>query len=477
MSFQFIKRCPLHIFKWKGVIARINRLPAIVLFAIGFNFIGFSFPAHSYESDVHYGLTRWLAQKAGFAEGHSHLIATGNLNVDSGSLSTLALLPVYACLGRDTLVARDIQDRHFPSKVKVPADAPVRVVEPGSLAAREAIAKTLAQSKGNEGQYLGLFGAALHPLQDSWAHAGVPAGIAKFGPISCDARLNTVPPSQEGKSAHAAGLTFLSPERALAMAKATYEELARFPSISEQARIAQDWSLLEPQVRKFVSARTKTEKREWFVRQGIVDTGFLEGTTLPDGPSAGPLKFGVSQLPVLTNAHSMQHGVPPDAREFYNALIMRWLGDEQLETVVSEMAQVKVSDGKNRGTPSSRAAQLATRLKLWKLRDHGTWAQLAHLTRPYTAAEIARVNDQSNKSAENVAMEARQVLFPLVIYDPKPSPLLPYILHMVPEERTSVPRAIAILRLKHAPRDTLGLIAEKDSSGWRLVDLVSVEDQ
>lgn len=443
-------------FKRQQVFAKVNRPVAMFLLAIGA-----SFPAYSYESDVHYGLTRWLAQKSGFSEWQSNLIATGNFQVDSGSMSTLALLPEYACIVKNDLVAREIQDRHYPSNVKVPADPHDRVVEPGGAAARRAVAKTVQQARGHEAQYLGLFGAALHPLQDSWAHAAL-AGVAEFGPVSCHAWLAAVPSARVDRGPHAADLTFESPGGAIAMAKATYEELTAFPSINGEKRVAQDWALLEPQVRTFAAAHTKTAKHAWFVKQGIIDTGFLEGTTLPDGADPGPLYFDGRQLPMLTSVSSMQPGVSPEIRQFFDQLIARWLGGEQVETVLSKSARAS-------------AVQLATRLKLWQLRDHGTWAHLAHLPRPFTASEIARVRGHAKRPSENIPVS--QALFPLVIGSPTPSPLLPYVLHMLPGERTLVPRAIAILRLKHAPRDTIGLIAEKQSSGWRLVDLVSVVDQ
>lgn len=466
-----MKECPLQIFRQGRIFARVNRHLALLLLAIGAHF-----PAYSYESDVHYGLTRWLAEKSGFSEWQSHLIATGNFQVDSGSMSTLALLPEYACIVKNDLVARQIQNQHYPSNLKVPADPHDRGVEPGGPAAREAIAKTLTQAKGHEAQYLRLFGAALHPLQDSWAHAGVPE-LAKFGPITCDARLAAIPAARANEGAHAADLTYLLAREALAMAKATYDELVAFPAVNGEKRTAQDWSLLEPQVRMFVEARTKTTKHEWFVKQGIVDTGFLEGTTLPDGPNPGPLRFDGRQLPPLTSVSSTQYDVPLAVREFFDQLIVHWLGDEKIETVVSQFAQVQIGKPKGGFALASRAAQLTTHLKLWKFRDHGTWARLAHLTRPFTASEIVQVNDYSKKPSAGLEMDAKQAVFPLVSRNPQPSPLLPYILHMLPNEPTSGPRAVAILRLKHAPRDTIGLIAERTSSGWKLVELVSVVDQ
>jgi hypothetical protein len=439
-----------------GRRAKLGRQLATLLLAIGA-----AFPAHSYESDVHYGLTWWLAQKAGYPDWQARAIATGNFRVDSGLMSTLALLPEYACIVKDDAVAREIQERHYPSKAKVPADPHDRAVEPGSPAAREVLAKTLQAAKGHEAEYLGLFGAALHPLQDSWAHSGVPAAPS-FGSIGCDSKLAAVPPVRGNGGPHAADLTFVSPVPTVAMAKATYDALTAFPPVKGEHRTAQDWSSLEPVVRAFAEARSKTAKREWFVKQGIADTNFLEAITLPDGAKPGALHFDGRQLPPLEKAASMQYDVPLDAREFFDRLIVGWLGKEPVEAIVGS---------------SPRAAQLAARLKVWKLRDHGTSARLAHLTRPFTAAEIAQVNALSKQPEANVAVAPEQAFFPLVTHTPNPSPLLPYILHSLPGQGASAPRAIAIARLKHAPRDTIGLIAEKSPSGWTLVDVVSVVDQ
>ncbi|MBH2008562.1 MAG: hypothetical protein I8H71_02560 [Xanthomonadaceae bacterium] len=422
---------------------------------------GAALPVYSYESDVHYGLTLWLAQKAGYPDWQARALATGNYRVDSGLMSSLTLLPEYACFGKDPAVAREIQERHYPSKSSVPADAQDRVVEPGSSAAREALTKTLKAAEGKEEAYLGLFGAALHPLQDSWAHSGVPAAAA-FGSIACDPKLAAVPSGRESGGPHGADLTYLSPMAAVAMAKATYDTLTAFPPIKGEQRKAQEWTSLEPVVRAFAQARTKTAKREWFLKQGIPDTDFLEGTTLADGQNPGTLHFDGRQLPTLENAGSMQHGVPKEAREFFDALIARWMGKEPVESIVGS---------------SPGSVQMIARLKIWKLRDHGTAARLAHLARPYSAAEIAQINALSKDPKSSVAEPPQKAFFPLVTGGVNPSPLLPYILHILPREGTSALRAIAVARLKHAPRDTIGLVAEKSGSGWALVDVMSVVDQ
>jgi hypothetical protein len=434
------------------------------------------FPAHAHESDVHYGLTRWLAQKAGYLDWQAHAIAMGDLRVDSGSMGTLALLPEYACFAKDGPVAREIQDRHFPSDTKVPADPKDRAVVPGSSAAREALARIFQSAKGNEAAYLGLLGAALHPLQESWARAGVPAAPT-FGPIRCDARLGSVPPVRGNSGPHAADLTYVSAVATVAMAKATFEALTTYPPAKGEHRTAQEWSSLEPLVSAFAQARSKTAKREWFVQQGIADTDFLATTTLPDGAKPGSLRFEWQELPALAKASSLQYDAPSDAREFFDRFIVRWLGQEPIESVVAEFGKRDASRTKAGAGASSSAAQMTVRLKLWKLRDHGAAAGLAHLARPLTGAEIAQANALGKEPSSYVAELPERELFPLMMHTPTPSPLLPYILHNLPGQGAAASRAIAVLRLKHAPRDTIGFVAENSPQGWTLVDVVSVVDQ
>ena len=45
----------------------------------------------AFESDVHFGLTQWLALQAGFDEFAARTIATGDQRVDSGDMQFLDL--------------------------------------------------------------------------------------------------------------------------------------------------------------------------------------------------------------------------------------------------------------------------------------------------------------------------------------------------------------------------------------------------
>ena len=122
--------------------------------------------------------------------------------------------------------------------------------------------------------------------------------------------------------------------------------------------------------------------------------------------------------------------------------------------------------------------QLTARLKLWKLRDHGSAAVLAHARAPLSAAQLAAVDGLARAPGAYVRPdELRNAFFPLLPKSKDPSPLLPYVIRELTPVSAGRARSIAITRLRHAPYDTLGLVAERDSRGWALVDVVFTVDQ
>ena len=438
-------------------------------------------PAHAYESDVHYGLTQWLARQAGFDPSQAEAVATGNQRVDSGLIDTLELNLEYACSGRWTEAALDVQRRHFPAASLVPAPADQRTVLPGSAAARKPVADLLAATAGKEGLLLGLLGAALHTLQDSWSHAGVPSVPQPGGGLACDSALASGHPAgRGGPDGHDADLTHRWPADTVAMAKATYDVLAAYPRVQGRLRNATPWSTLTPAIERFARARSKTEKRDWFVAQGIEATAFLEGISLPNGPRPGPLAFGGRKLPPLKSATSSQHDVPADARDFFDRLIARWLGSESVESVVADMAAGTALSAKGvtlpKADPSVR--DLTARMKAWKLSDHGSVAELGHTRAALKPAQLQAIDRLAKVPGAFVRPAAvADAFFPLLAKGKYASPLLPYIVRELPAAAGAKPRVVAIARLRHAPYDTLGWIAERGNSGWRLVAVVSAVDQ
>jgi hypothetical protein len=434
--------------------------------------------AHAYEADVHYGLTRWLALKAGFDEPQADAIAVGNQRADSGLMDTLEVILEYACVGRFEEAARDVQRRHYPSDRAVPAAPQERAVTPGSAASRKPLERLLANAAGKEGLLLSKFGEALHTLQDSWSHAGVPGVPSPGGGLECAGPLASGHPEDRGgPNSHAADLTHRHPADVVQMAKVTYDALVAYPSVQGRKRDARPWADLTDAVGAFAKARTKTDKHDWFVAQGLQDTAFLELTTLPDGPRPGPLEFVGRKLPPLKGPTSTQHDAPADVKAFFDTLIARWLGAEPVEDVVAELAGAGPHDGKRPPKPDARLRELTARMKLWKVKDHGSVAELAHAMKPLSAAQLRTV-DQLTKSGKAYVgpVSPQEAFFPLLAKGEYASPLLPYIVRELPAAGGNA-RTIAIARLMHAPYDTVGWIAQRRGDAWVLTDMVFAVDQ
>jgi hypothetical protein len=75
----------------------MNRFPPFLLMSL----LTVSAWAAAFESDVHYGLTQWLALKAGFDPAAARMIAIGDNRVDSGDMQFVDLGIMYACAAKD----------------------------------------------------------------------------------------------------------------------------------------------------------------------------------------------------------------------------------------------------------------------------------------------------------------------------------------------------------------------------------------
>lgn len=432
----------------------------------------------AFEGDVHYGLTHWLALKAGFDTSQADAIAVGNQRVDGGLMDTLELALENECVEHSADAAQQVQQRHLPAAKPAPASPEQRAVTPGSTAAQQPLVAVMKNVPGKEGLMLGKLGEALHTLQDSWSHQGMPGVPSPGGGLECDPALASGhAAARGGTDSHAADHTHRWTADVLAMARATYGALLAYPPIQRRERTPSAWdSLVEP-IDRFSQATTKTQKRDWFVAQGMPDTSFLEGLSLPDGPQPGPLRWAGRKLPPLPSAVSNQHDVPTDTRAFFDRLIVRWLGSDAVEAVVAELSMPEPQSKTEAENMRKARQQLTARLALWKLRDHGSAAELAHARAPLTSEQL-RAADRLTKDSRAFVQPASiaDAFFPLQARGPYASPLLPYIVRSLPAA-SGMPRAIAIARLKHAPYDSIGWIAQKHGERWILVDMVAVVDQ
>ncbi len=437
--------------------------------------------AAAFEADVHYGLTEWLALQAGFDQQVARTIAIGDQRVDSGDMQFLDLELMYACVAKDDVGAKRAGEHHYPSAGAIPGAPEQRAVSPGSDAARKAATAVLKIPPGQANYMLFKLGEALHILQDSWSHQGTPDVPQRPDMlISCDpTRAWAHPTARGGWNSHKADLTMYWPADTLAMAKASYEVLTQYPPLSETKRKSRSWDEIHPQLDRFIAASTKTDKKNWFVSQGIDDVSFLEGISLKDGSKSFELKWSERKLPPLASAQSRQHGVEPDLLDFYNRFFVQWVATDNFEALASEFGAFG-SDKSARSAGSSPAtskAELIARLKVWRLRDHGRVAELAHSLRPLAADQRSAIDAAAKVKNAYARYDApADAFFPLLPRGNEVSPLLPFFVNIAVAPNGNNPRAIAVTKFRHVPYDTVAVVAEKAEGRWRVISIVSSVD-
>lgn len=435
--------------------------------------------ASSFEADVHYGLTHWLALQAGFDPIQAQLVATGDQRVDSGDMPSIDLLGMYACLHRDAFNSRRAGEHHFPSEAKIPGPPETRRVAPNSSAARRTALAAIAGGPGEAQFRLSHLGEGLHALQDSWSNQGVPS-VPELGgvPSTCDSGLAWGrPETQRGAASHRADLTVYAPEETVAMAQVTYEILKQYPSVAGAQRKARTWDEIRPQLDDFVKASTKAEKAHWFATHGMDDVSFLEGISLPDGPDAFVQHWGGRKLPPLSTEDSRQHAIDGQLLDFYNRFFTRWLSGEDFAAVVSEFSKLPDTGGGTAGGAMS-PEQLEVQLRIWRLRDHGSVAELALRRQPITPEERVAIDALASRTDAYVHYDPLSTAYyPLhpVSEDKDASPLLPFFIGMV-SPHDGHPQAVAVTKFRHAPYNVVAVTAERVDNRWRVTAIVPAVD-
>ena len=154
----------------------------------------------------------------------------------------------------------------------------------------------------------------------------------------------------------------------------------------------------------------------------------------------------------------------------------RWLCEELVPRVLEAFA-LKADAPRDRRLAAANLRQLSARMTLWKLRDHGAVADLAHSMVPLSEAQLRAVDRLGRDPAAFIRPAAPgDAVFALLAQGANASPLLPYVVRNLPPSPQGSARAIAILRLQHAPYDTLGWIAQRGAQGWGLVSVVAAVD-
>jgi hypothetical protein len=457
---------------------RIMRLHPALLFA-GMLLISGS-PA-AFERDVHFGLTKWLALQAGFTAQQAEALATGTQRVDSGDMQFIEVVATYACIGKDPESAAATARHHYPSAGRVPGPPEQRAVIAGSDAARQMAIGVTKVSQKQSGFMLYKFGEGIHALQDSWSHQGAPDVPQMLGgAIACDPTLVFGHPrSRGGWNSHKADLTHAWPADTLAMASATYELLLQYPPIGDEKRSPKQWTQIRPSLDGFIRAATKSQKKKWFVEQGISDVSFLEGISLPDGMEPFDAKWEAHKLPPLSTIKSTQHHVDAELLEFFNEFFLKWVSTDDFDALAREFAAApgkSPAKGSESSTPMDKV-ELANRLRVWRIRDHGRVADIAHSSTPLSSQQRNALSSiAKNRDAVIRYASPTEAFFPVTVKGPEPSPLLGFVINTIAKSAAGDPRAVAITKFRHAPYDTLVVLAERIDGRWRIVSLGATVD-
>jgi hypothetical protein len=447
-----------------------------------------------WEPDVHYGLTKWLAVKAGFTLSDAELLALATQSADEGALYPAPKAVVtYTCLGRDELASQFVQRHHFSSYAKTPGPPGLRKVEPGAvdnganLWAREEITTNFPDRPPLE--LLRSFGASLHPLEDSWSHQGPP----DIAPAICSKELAWGHPrSRGGWWSHNADLTHLHEKDTLETANAIYNVLVVYRSNHPQFKkgLQIPWNQLVPALEQFAVASTKTDKRKWFMsdpevpHKSYTRPDILERTSLPE--SKTNWIHGLYQLaPKLQSLHS---ALATDRRslcltDFVSEFLTRWIVRQDIEGSLEYIDVGSVAKGLATGKGELRAQEdnlwVATVLSMWLMADHGLVNFLGHGI-PLPGDENQRnflilssaISDRDRfpyRRSETLSQAIRA-----------PATEAPFLISLAPSEdrqtRSGLPTYLLTFQFNHAPHDVLLLSIRGQDHDWQVTSIEWLTD-
>jgi hypothetical protein len=241
-----------------------------------------SFAAGAYESDLHYGLTYFLASQVGLNAQQSHELARGDELMDTGVLDAKQAIGYELCIKGN--VKASLWTRHFHFRAKkvppaLPKDRPVSNQDIFAEGQTNSVIKAVHDAPDAKVDYLFKLGQALHGWQDSYSHEGVSNTFWK-----CPTEYIWSHSGKEGVFSHKVDQTFEDVDKCASAGKSTYEYLLKYRESMKFPRIENKWAELEPKVRVFCSASTKVEKARWLRQNGVPQSNEIaKNTSLKSG--------------------------------------------------------------------------------------------------------------------------------------------------------------------------------------------------
>jgi len=445
-----------------------------------------SAPANGYEADMHYGLVKWLAFKAGFTLQHSEIIAAASESADeSSALSAPSLVWRCTCIFQtDSECSRHVQRHHFPTDGLVPSPRMDRYVTPGSLGqtnegnrwTRQEIKVPYAGRRPETA--LNLFGQSLHPLADSFSHQDVPGKI----PYLACSENHTWAHSENrgGPLSHDADHTFQYPDDAMEAARTIYAYLTELLKVQSsgvaRASAPQPWERLKPDVAHFVHVDTADKKKMWF--EGHPEVPLESYTTYPCFLSKLSLPSYNTVCPQRRRTQHEQYEGPGlsisgegKSREPSRCLrlfLEKWIVQGEDKNLSQEYMDFDaIASGlfgeKRFRLKMDRAVWLDTLLNMWLVPDHGLVNALGHGI-PDKKGFKTLAHEVTKKERLKFAHLSEAIHFP--------GTPLPYMLFPVHEDRSPEQGLAAVFQFRHAPRDLVVLIAQKKDRQMKVVGLL-----
>lgn len=390
----------------------MSRLPKCLLLVV----MTLVSPSYAFQTDLHYGLTYWLARSAGLSEHDSHHMAIGNERSDSGMLDAKHAIIWQLCVKGDTNASMLTRELHFRSQKSVPAPLGDRTVANAAPYASSDIDAVIAESGTDYRDQLYRFGKALHGWQDTFSHQGEPSGVQ----LCRDLWMWSHPRLRGGPLSSDADITHQHPKDCADAAQASYKKLVEL-----LARIRKDleppaWGTLANKAGAFCVAATKTSKARWFEENGVPQgPSILKHTSIPDGerrfrripdlnlepvpapapiaPASAPLYAQVQrastpdadmQAQVADILRRLDVGAAPGDRAFFERLFQVWL-----TTPLPELGVALAPFFGSSAALSSEGASMQTVLRV-RAADRGLAVQpaplsLAQLSPPDMAVSLS----------------------------------------------------------------------------------------
>lgn len=424
-----------------------------------------------YETDLHYGLTYWLAGKAGFASRQQHDIARGNERTDTGMMDAKHAVVWQLCIKRDETAGELTRGFHFRSQEPGPAHPSKRHVDSGAPFASLAVDAVIAEKGTNERDSIIRFGRALHGWQDSFSHKGEPGAL----PACPEDWAWGHPRTRHGPLSHDADLTHVFPADCLEAARTTYGKLQAYRQQRNLPLGDAPWPDLAPDVERFCAAETKADKTRWLrdhdVRQ---PEAIASSLSLPDGiPRPARESLDLGELPptqdgrvvdLVEGARHVLTTVP--AQTWFQSFCQTWMSTsaENLAPALSAYfgANVKL-------TATDEAIDALLRLRLIDRGVANTSDAIAAIARERPEAFITTPHNRWR--GPFVPVRFRE--FPVLVGDTDEDG------HARPSTRpgsdeTLVPSGkyfTSIMILAHAPNDVLLVRAEQTGDGYRVTSV------